>query len=182
MRIYLISGYLTSGKTTVAKMMAKYIPNSKLIGFADMIKDAAAEKYNFPRSLCDTQEGKVTLIPNVGKTVRELLIKHGWEEKNRTNDPQVWAKKLVEKIRPYKDTDTVYVIHDWRFQEELACLRLAFPLTPIHQLRVSRSSVKPIDDMTEHALDKILLPTMHNEGTVEDLEEMVKRYLGLILN
>jgi hypothetical protein len=168
MNIILFSGYIASGKSFAAEQVHKLIPNSKIIAFGAKVKDGAAVLYNISRTLCETQEGKLTLIPEYGKTVRDLLIEYSADMKySHGND--VWANIVADDIRN-SPTITTWIVNDWRYQNELEVLRKAFPDSQFKTIRIHRSIVQSKPFPSEHALDNYLFDhTITNDGNAEEL-------------
>ena len=95
MRIVWLSGWAGAGKDTIAAILCKKYDYQR-IAFADSLKDIVAKKYNFQRGLCDTPEGKASIVESVGKTVRELLIHDSAEAKKENIN--IFAENALEKI------------------------------------------------------------------------------------
>ena len=172
MNIILFSGYIGSGKSFAAEQLNKLLPNSNIAAFGAKVKDGTATLYNIPRYLCETQEGKLTLIPECGKTVRDLLIQYSADMKY-THGNDVWANIVAENIRNTPNI-TTWIINDWRYPNELEVLHKAFPDAKLQTVRIHRSIVQPKPFPSEHALDDYLFDhNITNEGTAEELSSQL---------
>ncbi|KAJ3354041.1 hypothetical protein GGF32_002715 [Allomyces javanicus] len=110
MTIYLLSGWMGSGKDTAGEyLVSKY--GIKRYAFADALKDAVSRAFSVPIEWTHTQAGKATYIDRLGKTVRDVLIDFGTNA--RAKDPLVWVKHVVKEIGPGDA-----VITDWRLLDD----------------------------------------------------------------
>jgi hypothetical protein len=172
MNFILFSGYIGSGKSFAAEQVHKLIQNSQIIAFGAKVKDDTAALYNIPRHLCETQEGKLTLIPEYGKTVRDLLIQYSADMKYAHGD-DVWAIIVAETIRNTSHI-TTWIINDWRYRNELEVLRKAFPDAQFKTIRIHRSTVQSKPFPSEHALDDYLFDhAITNDDTAEELSNQL---------
>ena len=168
MNFILFSGYIGSGKSFAAEQLQKLIQNSQIIAFGAKVKDGTAVHFNIPRHLCETQEGKLTLIPEYGKTVRDLLIQYSADMKYSHGD-DVWANIVAETIRNTSHI-TTWIVNDWRYRNELEVLRKAFPDAQFKTIRIHRSTVQSKPFPSEHALDDYLFDhAITNDDTAETL-------------
>jgi len=168
MQIILFSGYIGSGKSFAAEHLHKRLPNSQIIAFGTKVKDGSATLYNIPRELCETQEGKKTLISEYGKTVRDLLIQYSADMKD-SHGNDVWANYVAENIRNTPNI-TTWIINDWRYRNELDVLRKAFPDAKLQTVRIHRSTVQSKPFPSEHALDDYVFDhTITNDDSAEEL-------------
>jgi hypothetical protein len=180
--IYLIAGYAGSGKTTAGELLLEQAGvHARRGAFADAVKDEVAALHAFPRTLCDTQGGKMAVIHTTSgpHTVRELLIYHAQMMKTLRDDPGYWASVLADRMAA-APVAAAWVIHDWRFHAEYERLKECFPDARIVTIRVQRTAVTPISSPTEHELDMFEMQhTIHNDGTLEDLARAVCRVLDV---
>ena len=178
MNIFLLSGYAGSGKSFAATWLQRCLNNSRLAAFADPIKDGVSKEYNIPRALCDTQEGKATVVDEKGTTVRDLLIQYAAEKKLYFN-ATVFAHSVVCKIRENPTIES-WIIHDWRYPEEYLTLIGCFPEADIYRIRIVRSSVQSLPIPSEHGLDDYPFDhTIYNDGTAEELIEAFVDQFGI---
>lgn len=174
--IWLISGWAGSGKDTTADILvnllgADYVQRDS---FAAAVKDEVAVMYDFDRAYLDTQEGKARIVhmaDGTMKTVRDLLIEHAQKTKEDTHSA-IWAERLKAPNTNH------WIISDWRFVDELLCLRMRFPHAAMYTLRVSRPSVEPKDTPTEHELDDFVCQyTIENTGSLLHIGNQLMRIL-----
>lgn len=146
--IFLLAGWSGAGKDTVADYLVANHGFQKT-AFANPLKDRFAKNWNIDRSLCDTQEGKRTVLE--GKTVRQHLIDYG-ESTRRTQGMGFWASILCQTSSAFDGPKVV--ISDWRNPFELFEVQKRCPEATIVPILVSRSSqlVSPVPDATEYAL------------------------------
>jgi hypothetical protein len=120
-RILAFSGKFGVGKTTIANILIEdYLPYYRRINFGDFIKEEAAEEYNFPVRLCNTEEGKnteIVLPDGRRRTVRSLLHLFGTEVR-RAQDPDYWIRRMELTLNGLPRRVTGVVIDDVRFPNE----------------------------------------------------------------
>lgn len=170
MIVLLFVGYSGHGKTTAAQYVyeqcLKY-GKTLLLGFGDFVKDEVAEKYNIPRTLCDTQDGKRAIVhSSLGpKSVREYLIHHSFEQKQKYGQ-DYYAKKVIEKIET--ESPLVVILHDLRFPTELATLQSLY--TNIYTIRILNPHAPISSAESEHQMDTYKANiTIHNDTSLENL-------------
>ena len=128
--IIMLSGYLQSGKDTIAKHLVDRFGFCRH-AFADALKNEVSELYGIPRQLLDTTRGKEMLLRS-GKpvatkfirdtlvsrgcntTVRGLLVHHGTLRRSQNLD--YWVNKVFSNIQ--KENGKLIVISDWRYPNE----------------------------------------------------------------
>lgn len=174
MRIFLLSGYAGSGKTTAGDLLCGLLgPSTRSTAFATAVKDQVAEMYGFSRHWCDSPRGKQNIISTADcgkKTVRQLLIEHSAAMKWEHGNPGYWADIVAEEIA--KEPVADWVIHDWRYKREIQTLRVAFPDAQFITLRIQRASVIPLMDPSEHDLDEFVVDhDIQNDTTEHDLKQ-----------
>jgi len=172
MRIVWLSGWAGAGKDTIAAILCKKYDYQR-IAFADSLKDIVAKKYNFQRSLCDTPEGKASIVESVGKTVRELLIRDSAEAKKENIN--IFAEDALEKILESKQK--AFVISDWRFPHEIAFIMSQLLEADHIQIRITRPDLLPLADPSEHALDNWNFDTQIINIKLSNLEKDVLNFL-----
>lgn len=177
-QFFFITGYAGSGKDEVGKILQEQ--GYKRYGFADMVKIHTADKHKFPLELTQSQTGKNTLVispqSNTTQTVRQFLIDESQFLKNGFNDQAVWAKILERLIKEQNSPDIPLkiVITDWRYPEELSHFQETFPDVPIKTVRIVRTNIIPLNDLSEHSIDHIVCDyTINNDTTLEDLKQQV---------
>ena len=169
--VLMLSGYLESGKDSVAEVLQKDY-NFTRIAFADVLKDAVSKHHNIPRHLMDTDKGKKSIWE--GRTVRQYLIDYG--QNARKDDPLVWVKPVCKLIKSFQNRAETnkFVITDWRMPNEYTGICDMIGTDNVIKCRVNRWEKAPLDDYTEKALDD---ETFHvvfdNTKELKDLPENV---------
>ena len=143
--LILISGYVKSGKDTVANIIKDNYKNFSINWFALELKKEVSLKYDIPFELTMSHSGKDSILSN-GKTVRELLIQESKEQK--MYDPYVYIKKLLHNL----DKDKDYVIPDFRFPDEFHYIN-ELKMYDIITIRINRYSISSISSLSEYMLD-----------------------------
>jgi len=174
--IFLLTGYAGSGKTTAGEILMKLLENygAKSAAFGDCVKEETALLYDFPLDLAYSQEGKNTVVHTIKgqKTVRQILIDYSLEMK-QIHGNDIWAKKIVDKMCQFPEYFP-WIIHDWRFIEELDTIKRSFYIKII-TIRILRPDIVSLDTPSEHQLDDCETDhTVINDGTLEDLTDKVK--------
>jgi energy-coupling factor transporter ATP-binding protein EcfA2 len=148
----MICGYAGAGKSTVARHLQSLLPSSERLSFAQFVKDRVDKMYDIDRSLCDTQEGKNTIVEATHGIfkVRDLLIIHAESHKRKYGDG-VWAEAVAEQIKSRPEIHD-WILEDWRFPVEYTVLRETFRSALIHRFRVRNDNVKPYNN-AEKAMD-----------------------------
>jgi hypothetical protein len=174
--IILLTGYAGSGKTTAGEILMKLLDNygPKSAAFGDCVKEESALLYDFPLDLAYSQEGKRTVVNTVKgqKTVRQILIDYSLEMK-QIHGNDIWAIKMIDKMFQFPE-HYIWIIHDWRFIEELETIKRSFYIKII-TIRILRHDIVALDTPSEHQLDDCETDhTVINDGTLEDLKEKLK--------
>jgi dephospho-CoA kinase len=185
MKVILLSGWSTSGKDTVGKILEKEC-KAFLIAFADILKDIVAQEYNFPISLAYSEKGKQTVVSN-GKTVRDLLIQRGQEIRREKKDSGYFARivaKQIQTLLNMKSSTELVVITDWRLPIEYEVIKKNLTC-PIYTVRIQRQGLtkSPIKDSeTESQLDNYIFDyVIENNGvSLESLKMEIEKKLRFI--
>jgi hypothetical protein len=182
MLIILLSGYAGSGKTTACGLLTEILkPRVSIAAFADAVKDEVAAMYGFDRRLCDTPAGKKSVIVTDSdrKTVRDLLIEHSAAMKFTHGNSGYWADIVADRIRESSNTDSTWILHDWRYKREIQALRVAFPDARLVTIRIVRPDVTPLTDPSEHDLDGFPMDhVLMNDGDRGALSEKLRAIVG----
>ncbi len=155
--LIVFSGKAQAGKSTSANVLKKLIetnhPNLKveIFSFASKLKQIARELFFWDNSkelyYLPSDINKQNPLPDVG---RQLLINIG--QKMRDIRPTVWVDYVIRSIKD-KDkevTDTIFIIDDLRFKNEL---NLAKTFHDCISIRLSRPSSLNLTDISEVDLD-----------------------------
>ena len=179
--ILCLSGWATSGKNAIGSYLETNY-GAKQYAFADALKRYVADEYNIPYHLTQTQEGKMTFIQNVGKTLRDLLIERGQEIRKEKQNPGFFAQIVADSMKAETTENPdqrLFVITDLRLYVEYDTLLKEFqdyPYVHIKTIRVKRNGLRksPVDHWTETQLDDCNMDfTIENPGTT--LEELYTR-------
>jgi dephospho-CoA kinase len=174
--IFMLSGYLQSGKDTVADYLVDEY-NFTRFAFADALKDQVAEKYNIDRTLMDSSDGKKSKTSS-GETVRQILIKHGLEM--RTIDPDYWIKNIISSIDKSENKQGFYVISDWRYPNEYDQVYKYFG-DIVKTIRINRWDTIPLQDASETGLDNLDFDyVIENKGTLEELHISLEKVVNMV--
>ena len=171
-QIIWISGYAGAGKDTMASILCKKYDFQR-VAFADSLKDIVAGKYGFDRALCDSPEGKNSVVGSVGKTVRELLIKDSAEAKKANIN--IFASFVLDTIQATKQKR--FVISDWRYPHEYNYLTYNLPDAEHICIRITRPGLHSLADPSEHALDDWKFETEIINNSLRLLEKDVTNFL-----
>lgn len=122
MHLILISGSgIGAGKSTLAHSLA---PTT--FSLADEVRRELSQEYPLEAEKFwnRTQAGKLLLVADTDRTVRDLLIERG--QTRRVGDPGYWATKLYDTLVEYERQSyvhTVVAVDDIRFLNEIEILR-----------------------------------------------------------
>ena len=184
MKIFLIAGYAGSGKTTAGLLLCELLnPNVNTTAFATAVKDQVSTLYGIDRRRCDSPKGKLSIVNTDRgfRSVRDLLIEHSAQMKFEHKNSGFWADVVADEIQNYSNKNHDWVIHDWRYKRELQTLRVAFPDAEFITIRITRLSVSPLTDPSEHDLDDFSVNhTITNDGAQNELVEKLKTIITCV--
>lgn len=172
MKLIWLSGFAGSGKDTLASILVKKHDYYR-VAFADYLKDYVSDLYGFERSLCDTVEGKKTIICN-DKTVRDLLIEESAEAKKLNED--VFAEQVIENIFRMKQEKVV--ISDWRYPHEYHYIKGMLEDAEHITIRITRPGLPSLPIPSEHALDTWNFDHTVTNSDLRVLEKDVLTYIS----
>lgn len=167
------------GKSTVAEVMKKLLVSRdcyvEIRNFTTPLKAIAHQLW--PKDIKTQQyyemypKEKHTLIPSIGKTVRQVWIEIG--NNLRLIDNHVWIKALLDNCE-VGEVDCV-IIPDVRYPTESDYLKAQGGLV----FKVERDSAFKSSDAADDALNDWHNWTnvIPNHGTIEELEETCKKVL-----
>jgi len=167
--ILMLSGWAGSGKDAVASLLNDEFDFHRF-AFADPLKRDVACFTGLAPEFFQTYLKDVPLSAG-GVTPRALLIEHAAEV--RAGDPDVYSTRIVEEIRLSKQRRIV--VSDWRYVNEYAVIRAAFPEATVVRVRVMRPAIVPGPDPSEHELDDHPMDVyIHNSSTISMLRSTLK--------
>ena len=172
-RIVWLSGWAGAGKDTMAAILCKKYEYTR-VAFADSLKDIVSAKYGFDRGLCDTPEGKNSVILTLEKTVRQILIEDSAETKKQNIN--IFAEHVLAKIQASQQK--LFVISDWRFSHEYECISSALPEAQHLSVRITREGLHALNDPSEHQLDGWKFDVNITNNCLQKLEKDVIKFLA----
>lgn len=169
-----LTGYAQSGKDTVAKVLVENY-GFKRVAFADKIRELLHET--------DPMIGDGTYH------LRSMVNIYGWDVVKQRDDARrllqnlgVAARKVfgeefwVEQAIKDLSIDASYVFTDVRFKNEVSTLKKL----NAQIWKIERPGIQAVNnhiselELKDYIADKVLL----NEGTIEELENLVKSQIG----
>lgn len=185
MRVIGLSGPASGGKDTVARFLCD-TQGFVQVAFADPVK--AGLKAIFPMLTDEhftNRDLKETVIPEIGKSPRELMQTVGTECGRKLIHPDMWVYLASLKVNDLRKAPPCYhingiVISDVRYDNEAAYVRdmgelwhIYRPgsysnLTPETQAHSSENGTK----VSPH--DRVIV----NGGSIEDLYESINRVIS----
>ena len=174
-----ISGRRGSGKDTVARLIQQLQPERiwQIRSFGDSIKSVCAALTGEDVGPYYTQRGKAELVPTFRRTRGEMLQQVG--QALRVWEPLVWVDAFFAGL----PADAFVLVPDVRYPNEADPIRARGGL----MLRVEGDPLRQRGDGTrddhhpsETALDEYpyFAATLHNTGSVPDLERQVRELLA----
>jgi dephospho-CoA kinase len=172
MKIFLLSGWATSGKDVVADYLST--KGFLKLSFAEYLKKQVSDLYEIDYNLTLTQEGKNSIVKtNNGLfTVRGLLIKHATEKRLENRD--VFVEKIIKSILECDKKEIKgFVVSDCRFLNEIECLKKLKQFKVI-TVRINRHEKSPVYSFTEHFLDDYNFDyVLENKDTIKSLKNKI---------
>lgn len=164
-----LTGYKRCGKDTVANILAQEHGFQK-VSFADPLRDLCASMFELPMQMFVEDELKDTPLPGFGKSPREILIHIG--QSMRQIDPDVWARQGIKKACSIRNH---VVIPDVRFPNEANYIIERGGVL----LRIERSGCELGNDIPTTGLYEEFpqLPTIQNDGSIDDLRTTVAHFI-----
>ena len=170
-----ISGKANSGKDTVANLIMERIPASIKMSFGDAVKDVACEILNVDKQQIEHEKRDDT------SKMRTVLqsIGHGC----RQYDPDVWIRKLRDRIQQHQHDDAVIIIPDVRYPNELEFIRslgqqnkCLFVSSPDHQCQYNHESETALNDLL--LFDNVIYN--HDRKSLTPLVDQIENFLTTI--
>lgn len=116
-----ISGKMGTGKTTLARHLAKML-GCDVMSFADTLRQEVKEHFGVPMGTMTDQEAKASMMIQVGfksMLLRELL--QWWGAERRRVDPDYWVKQLMANA----DEQSITLVDDVRYHNEAEAIQKA---------------------------------------------------------
>jgi len=142
-KIFLLSGRIEAGKSTVAKVLASALQSEyptatlKIAGFADGVKHVAREAFGW-NGIKDAKG-------------RRLLQVVGTDA-GREYDHDIWARMAYELVTCALIPSNIYIFDDWRFPNEYDYWLDKPEIGEVYKIRVFRDSEKISDHISEMSL------------------------------
>jgi hypothetical protein len=176
-----LSGRRGSGKDTVAQLLQQLQPerNWHIRSFGDAIKSVSATLAGEDVAPYYSQEGKAELLPVFGRTRGEMLQQVG--QALRVWEPNIWVNAFFSRL----PENAFVLVPDVRYASEADPIRARGGL----MLRVEGDPLRQRGDGTrddnhpsETSMDDYphFAATIHNTGSMEDLERQVRELLKLL--
>ena len=161
-KIYILSGKASSGKSTIANIMKSLIPNAVIISYASYLKMYASEILGW--------NGDEKTKP------REFLQQVGVELIKNTIDNKMLIRRIIEDIKVYSYFYDVIIISDARFIEEIEDIKNIFDDVSVIHIKGLESNLT--DEQKKHPTE-VSLDDYHNYDyeiiNDSNLEEKVKQ-------
>lgn len=164
MKIIGITGYKQSGKDTVAELLAKqYLPKRTVrLGFADALKQEVCSAFRISREYLEQNKKNFRLIlQGVGTDYRRVLCGEDY-----------WVLKWMQAANALVPIPDILICSDVRFHNEANTIKQLGGVL----IRVNRPGVFTDGHASETEQTSILTDfTVHNDGTVADLQQKLKQ-------
>jgi hypothetical protein len=170
-----INGLAGSGKDEIGRLIVKHAPQFRVKKFAGKLKEIATVLTGIPTHYFEHSSVKNSVLSGWDMSIRELLQKLGTEAIRDSIHPDAWVMALMGDYMRGDD----WVITDMRFQNEYDMI-CSYGGYTIH---VYRAGVKPPNNHSSESGIKsgCFEYIVDNSGTLEELEEEVKRIVSDIL-
>lgn len=139
-KIYILSGKASSGKSTVANIIKETIPNTITISYASYLKMYAKEILGW--------DGNEDTKP------REFLQQVGVELIKNKIDSKMLIRRIIEDIKVYSYFYDVVVISDARFIEEIEDIKNNFNDVTVIHIKGMESNLT--DEQKKHSTETSL--------------------------
>lgn len=174
MKIFIVAGKARHGKDTVASMIRDIYSDKKCINlsYGSYIKDYAM---------------KISDWDGLEETKPRELLQHLGTEVIRNNiDEEFFIKRLCDDIKVYSYYFDVATISDARFPEEIDIPRDMF--SDVFVIKVVRENFESnlTEEQKKHRTETALDDydnydyVIYNDGSLEDLEEKVKKMVSIV--
>lgn len=167
-----ISGKKQVGKDTAARIIQKNFPNTKILHFADILKDMCIKYFGLKEEDVYTTEGKQRYNSFWGMTNRQILQKIGTDCFRKNFDQNVWVKLMELKL---ENQFGCVVIPDVRFNNEAQMILQKFGIV----INITRDSKENDTHVSENGLSqKYITYSIENNGSFQELEDKLIQVLN----
>lgn len=139
-----IAGPAGAGKDTVADLFAQLVPDRAVnLKFAGPLKRMTAVLLSYlgvPESAIEDRQAKEAIIPQIGVSVRHLMVTLGTEWGRQLINPNLWTLLMSAQIEKARAEGKYCLISDVRFDNEADLIRAAGG-TVIHVVRPGLAAV-----------------------------------------
>ena len=175
-----IHGKSRSGKSTLAEIIRNRCPSGHIMYFSDPLKNGFAAMLGLSKHACNHGDREKPLT-GYRFSIRQALQVFGTEA-GRALDPDIWIRRLEERIEDINEPFPLVIVPDVRFDNEAAWVRRHGVLLFVHRPETDNLSV----GNENHASEKGLLPRkdeiiINNDGNRVELSEKIHSILGRIL-
>ena len=169
--VVLLSGWAGSGKDAAAELLVEEMGFERL-AFADALKAEVSKALQIPLSFFRDRLLKDRHLDSYGASPRELLVRYAAIRKQV--DPDIYSRIVASYIQERSRSRSI-VISDWRYRHEYAFLTQALHDTVLVRGRITRASILPNEEPSEHDLDEEKMDfTIANDGSISDLRDAIK--------
>ncbi|MBE0437900.1 MAG: hypothetical protein IBX56_19135 [Methylomicrobium sp.] len=160
-----LHGPIGSGKTTIAKYLRGrgYTP----VSFASPLKLALSLMFDDDLDNYEDQDKKNEIIPEAGKTRRELLISLGHDWGRGYVNENLWVRVAEKKIERLLESGRKVVVTDVRYENEAEMVRNFGLICHIDRPSLSRRDHESERPVRFLPMDLAII----NNGTLLDLEK-----------
>jgi len=168
-----LTGYAGTGKDTVRALLQKH--GFEGFAFADPIRNMVRELLRttgIGEHWMDWRECKEEVIPALGVSYRHMAQTLGTEWGRNALAPDFWLTCAhAHLVKLFEQKARAFVVSDVRFANEAAWVQAHGGVI----WRVHRDAAQPVrDHVSESSIDDIAPAlTIHNNGTLDELEERV---------
>ena len=182
--VIMVSGYKRAGKDFVSLKLNELIVGSKVMSFAEPMKDIIAITMDISKEELNEYKNKalevnvilepdeiISDLASLGN-MRSILQRFGTEAMKKHFGNDVWAELLLSKM----PIDEVVIISDWRFRSEYERLVKDRRIVTI---RINDDNLKGDGHISEHDLDDfdfdIIVDNTKKDGSIlEDIRAIHK--------
>jgi len=164
MRLIGLAGPAGSGKDTIADYLVETYDYDKM-SFAAPIKDALCAMFNWDPSKLNDREWKEAVLPDIGKSPRQLMQTLGTEWGRNLVNPHLWLIIAKGEIEYAQHHDFDIVVSDVRFENEAKMIReMGGVIWHIERDPKAAKMAHASEAGVERTLDDVLFL---NTGTIE---------------